>query len=435
MVCHHSRESEAVANVKQSPVMSSRPRAAALTAPLVVHTRGHRPGEPFKLTRLERELEETKLALAALEVTMKTGPPRDQVYNLNSDKGFAEVEIKDMVSGDAVAKAMFNQCPSGQPRLLLSAISSLNEQMDESNVKKLCDGFKAKNISDGTPLFQKGNTRILQKSVVPIENGSYNGTRIHINLHWAEAARFVKECKKKDKGNNIESFIRGLSATQQVLMAIALYTSTGQTYMEEFVHGLTKQRASTKRPLSPDLRSNSNDKDASVKYFYHDTWVSECQLSDADRSTLLKWDSKEYSEIQEKVESVLSGLDGMPFYIPDALRTSSNLKLCAKDATYAFAGLLRDQPGVLQPFPDANENEGLEELHKNVFDPNKFSPIYLKNPGLDAFIIVVHVPLKESEEVYHVSLLVVATEDETTGRSKPMADPRAYNEQAAFVSR
>tara|TARA_B110000046_G_scaffold3822_1_gene4114 strand:+ start:230 stop:1039 length:810 start_codon:yes stop_codon:yes gene_type:complete len=251
---------------KVSGVVHAPLRAPTLAAPLVAHTGGHRPfkpGEPCKLAQLERELEKTKLALAALEVTMKTGV-------------------------DPPANAQLNALSAG-----------------------------------------------------------------------------------------------GIQGTVP----------------------------------------NNGDKKAITRYFYHNTWALTLEVPDADRSTLRGWEFNEYSDIESAVTSVLRCLDGMLYYIPDGLRSSTNLKSCAKDATYQYEGLLR--PGVMQSrTQDSLDDQRLDQLHQRLFDAgSRFTSIYLKNAELEQFILVLHVPKDGGQECF-VSLLVVAREDETNGRPVPMADPR-----------
>lgn len=178
----------------------------------------------------------------------------NQTYrSASSERDLPRVNLTDMQTGSSVALAMEKYYgPNPKYHLSQDAIAMLDAGLSEEQAKEMQDAWTSKNLVDNTIFFKKGNTRILDKIVGPIHAGSYDGRRISLFLQWEEVLKRVKT--KKD----VVSFLETMTPTQQSLMAIAVYLTTGETKMQSYVCGLQTAQSipSSKRPRSPSPSSS-----------------------------------------------------------------------------------------------------------------------------------------------------------------------------------
>jgi len=176
--------------------------------------------------------------------------PFRSVYRASSERDLPHVRLVDMKTAADVAAAMAPHFGSSNTKYQLSSetTSLLMEGLSGEQAGDLEKAWTAKNPVDGTMFFKKGNTRIIDKIVGAIHDGSYNGRYVSLFLQWDE----LKDMKRKD----VIAFIGGMTPTQQALMAIAVYVTTSETRMASYVRDLQSPRSDRpKRPRSPSPSS------------------------------------------------------------------------------------------------------------------------------------------------------------------------------------
>lgn len=181
-----------------------------------------------------------RLGLTETTIGCKGCTPQSE----SSERNLPSVKLADMQTADDVAKAMAGHFNSDTTKYTLSEETKalLNTKLQEAEIENLATAWTSRNPVDRTMFWKKGNTRIIDKIVGGIHEGSYNGRYISVLLDWEKESKITKT-------NDVKDFIRRMSTTQHVLMAIAVYITTGEVMMAAFVKGLQ----SAKRSRSPGV--------------------------------------------------------------------------------------------------------------------------------------------------------------------------------------
>ena len=182
--------------------------------------------------------------------------PFRAVYGASSERDLPRVRLVDMKAAADVAAAMAAHFGTHDPRYQLSPETRglLEQGVTAEQAVALEEAWLAKSPVDRTMVFKKGNTRIIDKIVGAIHDGSYNGRYISLFLQWDD----LKDKPRQD----VIAFIKGMTHTQQSLMAIAVYVATGGTTMRSYACGLqtahpppTHERSRSPSPSpSPSLK-------------------------------------------------------------------------------------------------------------------------------------------------------------------------------------
>ena len=175
--------------------------------------------------------------------------PFRSVYRASSERDLPRVRLVDMKTAADVAAAMASHFGASNEKYRLSPETArlLMEGVTDEQAADLVKAWTAKNPVDGTMFFKKGNTRIIDKIVGTIHDGSYNGRYVSLFLQWDE----LKDMKRKD----VSAFIGSLTPTQQALMSIAAYVTTSETRMASYVRGLQSQARLSQLPSQPPSHS------------------------------------------------------------------------------------------------------------------------------------------------------------------------------------